>query len=200
MIGGTNIFQDKNGLIWFVSGYNVIRFDGHRYKTYAPAKNAKLDYVFGLLEVNEEIWVQSYPITLKIAGDSLVPVTNIDPSLLLQDHVLHLGKNYLLEKRGLYLLEQDSATLICRDPALAMEGDAKLIPYNDSLLLTYSGYGNLIIFDLNKKSISQVPLGITDMRRDFEGNIFLLLNRKEFYQLKKITNSNGKFEVTSELY
>ncbi|MGO8056141.1 hypothetical protein, partial [Rhizobium leguminosarum] len=49
-------------------------------------------------------------------------------------------------------------------------------------------------------SISQVPLRITDMRRDFEGNIFLLVNRKEFYQLKKITNSNGKFEVSTELY
>ncbi len=200
LIGGTNIFQDKKGLIWFVSGYNVIRFDGHRYKTYAPAKNAKLDYVFGLLEVNEEIWVQSYPMTLKISGDSLVPVTNLDPSLLLQDHILHHGKNYLLEKRGLYLFDQDSATLICSDPALAMEGDATLIPYNDSLLLTYSNAGNLIIFDLTKKSISQVPLGITDMRRDFEGNIFLLVNRKEFYQLKKIINSNGKFEVSSELY
>ena len=200
LIGGTNIFQDKNGMIWFVSGYNVIRYDGHRFKTFAPAKNAKLDYVFGLLEVKDEIWVQSYPMTLKISGDSLVPVKNLDPSLLLQDHVLHRGKNYLLEKRGLYLFEQDSATLICRDPSLAMEGDAKLIPYNDSFLLTYNNYGNLIIFDLYKKSISQVPLGITDMRRDFEGNIFLLVKRKEFYQLKKITNSNGKFEVSSELY
>jgi len=200
LIGGTNIFQDKNGLIWFVSGYNVISYDGHRFKTFAPAKNAKLDYVFGLLEVREEIWVQSYPMTLKISGDSLVPVTNLDPSFLLQDHVFHRGKNYLLEKRGLYLFEQDSTTLICRNPSLAMEGDAKLIPYNDSFLLTYSNYGNLIIFDLHNKSISQVPLGITDMRRDFEGNIFLLVNKKEFYQLKKIKNSNGKFEVSSELY
>ncbi|MGO8056017.1 hypothetical protein, partial [Rhizobium leguminosarum] len=73
----------------------MIRYDGHRFKTFASAKNAKLDYVFGLLEVKDEIWVQSYPMTLKISGDSLVPVTNLDPSFLLQDHVLHQGKNYL---------------------------------------------------------------------------------------------------------
>ncbi|HEY6502393.1 MAG TPA: triple tyrosine motif-containing protein, partial [Chitinophagaceae bacterium] len=200
LVGGSGIFQDKKGSIWFLSGYDVIRYDGHRFKTFAPAKNAKLDYVFGLLEVNEEIWVRSYPMTLKIAGDSLVPVTSLAPSFKLQEHTFHRGKNYLLENSGLYLFEQDSATLICRDTALTMGVDATLIAYNDSILLSYSNRGHLVIFDLNKKSLSLVPLGITGMRRDTEDNIFLLMNRKEFYQLKKITNSNGKFEVSSDLY
>src|SRR6185503_2397823 len=114
LAGALSVFQDKQGGVWFVNGYDVVRYDGYRFKSYPPSAQTKLSYVFGLMEVKDEKWILGYGKPMRISGDSIEVIPTMDPSLDFQYAIMHDKKTYLLEQRGLYLYDKDSLKRICR--------------------------------------------------------------------------------------
>src|ERR1700741_260718 len=148
-LGNASIFQDKQGWIWFINGYEVVRYDGQRFKSYPPAQQTKLDYLFGLMEVNDEIWVLGEPNAMKISGDSIVQLTIVDPALSFQFCLQHRNKTFLLEELGIYEYRKGSVRNISTGISNKFATHAGLIPFKDSFLLSYEHTGRPVLFNLN---------------------------------------------------
>ncbi len=200
-LGNASIFQDKQGWIWFINGYEVVRYDGQRFKSYPPTHKTNIDYLFGLMEVNDEIWVLGEPNTMKISGDSISPLTIVDPALSFQFCLRHLNKTFLLEQLGIYEYGARSIKKISVGITNKFATHAGLIPYKDSFLLSYEHTGRMVLFNLNSGSIATIDMNITDMQMDEKGNIFMLLNGNSFHRLNNIVRKGTDFElITSPIY
>jgi len=199
-LGTASIFQDKKGWIWFINGYEVVRYDGQRFKTYPPATNVNVDYIFRLMEVEDEIWVLGDPERRKITGDSITRLGIDNPKLKIQDCLRHRNKTYLLEEFGLLLYEGKQVKQLIKNMLPKAASYARLIPYNDSLLLSYSVGGNLIILNLNNNSYSQISMNVKDMHRDGKGNIIMLVNGNSFLRLTNLNSKDEKYDVTTSVY
>ena len=200
-LGNASIFQDKRGWIWFINGYEVVRYDGQRFKSYPPTQGTNIDYVFGLMEVNDETWVLGEPNTMKISGDSISLLNYIDPELSFQFCLQHRNKIFLLEQLGIYEYGEKSIKKISSRISNKFGTHAGLIPYADSLLLSYEHTGRLVLFNLNNGLSTTIDMQISDMQMDAKGNVFMLLNGNSFHRLNNIIHKGAGFDViTTPLY
>jgi len=201
-LGNASIFQDKQGWIWFINGYEVVRYDGQRFKTYPPTQGINIDYLFGLMEVNNEIWVLGEPNPMKISGDSISLLKLVDPALSFQFCLRHRNKIFLLEQLGLYNYDESSIKKI--SPGLLSDkiaSHAGLIPFADSFLLSYDQSRRLVLFNLNNGSSTTIDMQVSDIQTDKKGNVFMLLNGNSFHRLNNIIRKGAGFEViTSPFY
>src|SRR6185436_17322988 len=100
--GVNSIFQDSKGWMWFTTGYEVIKYDGYRFRVIPLAVNTPMDFCYRIREVNKQIWVFSAPFVLKVSGDSLRNVEDrVEPSEV-DDHLQFKGQSYFLGRQGLY--------------------------------------------------------------------------------------------------
>ena len=194
-LGNASIFQDKQGWIWFINGYEVVRYDGQRFKSYPPTQETNIDYLFGLMEVNDEIWVLGEPNAMKISGDSVSTLKSVDPVLSFQFSLRHRNKTFLLEQLGIYEFGEKSIKKISTGISSKFATHAGLIPYKDSFLLSYEHTGKLVLFNLNNGSSATIDMQITNMQMDANGNVFMLLNGNSFHRLHDIIRKGDGFEV-----
>src|SRR4030095_1846218 len=196
-----SIFQDKQGGIWFINGYEVVRYDGQRFKTYPPTQGINIDYLFGLMEVHNEIWVLGEPNPMKISGDSISLLKLVDPALSFQFCLRHRNKIFLLEQLGLYKYDERSIKKISTGLSDKIASHAGLIPFADSFLLSYDQSRRLVLFNLNNGSSTTIDMQISDIQTDKKGNVFMLLNGNSFHRLNNIIRKGAGFEViTSPFY
>lgn len=189
--GINSVFQDSKGWIWMTSGYEVMRYDGHRFRIWPRAVNTQMNFCFRIREVNKEIWIMAAPYILKVSGDSLRRVEYINDTVELTDHVQQNGQSYFLGKDGIYKMSESQLRPYVADTSLSVNPPNTLITFNDSLLLSCQAGERLIIFDIRKKLFYTVSLAVTDIRMDKKRNIFLLVKGKGIMHLKQITMNGG---------
>ncbi|MBC7874666.1 MAG: hypothetical protein H7Y01_11745, partial [Ferruginibacter sp.] len=184
--GFNSIFQDSKGWIWLTSGYEVMRYDGHRFKTYYPAANTKMDFCFKVIEINREIWVIAYPSLLRVSEDSLRPVEPINNNVEIINHLHHRGHDYFLCNDGLYQFQNGSVLPFIADASIRTPTSEPLVAFNDSLLITSRQNRLLVVFDVKNKVLHSIPLPVSDISQDEQGNILLLLQGTGIARLKQI--------------
>ena len=185
--GVNSIFQDSKGWMWFTTGYEVMRYDGHRFRIWPRAANTPMNFCFRIREVNKEIWIMAAPYTLKVSGDSLRKVEYINNAGDAIDHVLQKGESYFLGKDGVYRMIGDDFKPYITDASLSVNSPNSLITFNDSLLISCQERERLIIFNINQKRFYAVNIPITDIQTDQKKNVFLLVRGKGIMRLKQIT-------------
>jgi ligand-binding sensor domain-containing protein len=174
-LGGTYIFQDSNGWIWFTDGENVIKYDGIQFKIIPVSSSCRTEFVYRVFEVKNEIWAMATPQPVKVVGDSLYPLDVLPKKLNLVNQINFRNKIYFLGENGLYVLQDEKLLPFIIDTALKLRAEAaSILPGNDSLLLTYDYRKNLLIFDVINKSLSRIAVDIVDLRKDPSGNIHIL--------------------------
>ena len=149
--GVNSIFQDSKGWMWFTTGYEVMRYDGHRFRIWPRAANTPMNFCFRIREVNKEIWIMAAPYTLKVSGDSLRKVEYINNAGDAIDHVLQNGQSYFLGKDGVYTMIGDHFKPYITDASLSVNSPNSLITFNDSLLISCQEGERLIIFNIKQK-------------------------------------------------
>jgi len=167
------MMQDHNGWMWFSAEYEILRYDGYRFKTYLPASGIELSYLFNLIEVGDEIWVNASPYLLKIDGDSLRRLeikNNNTASTNRIDEIFsvltHRKQQYFLCKNGLFILSNRELKPLIPTMEIINSGGDNFFIWNDSLLLAFDQQNsNLIVFNLNQNKYYTLPEHILGIKQ-----------------------------------
>ncbi len=199
--GANSIFQDGNGWMWFTNGYEVMRYDGYRFKSFLPASRFKMEYASHVMNVNGETWVAANPYPLKVVGDSLEALDTPFRDLDIVHYSEYHNVPYFLCTDGLYTIKNKILQPLITDSILNIASPlATLVPFNDSLLLTYEYREALVVFNLKRKTVSRLPVPVLDIRQDKNRNLFLLLKNKGLVILKEITWQKKDDYLLCDLY
>ncbi|MGZ8524363.1 MAG: ATP-binding protein [Chitinophagaceae bacterium] len=184
--GINSVFQDSKGWIWMTSGYEVMQYDGHRFRIWPRAANTQMNFCFRIREVNKEIWVMAAPHILKVSGDSLRRLEYINDTVEIADHVQQNGQSYFLGKDGIYKMMGNQLTPYITAASLSVNSPNSLTTFSDSLLLSCQVGERLIIFNIKQKLFHAVNLAVTDIRMDKKRNVFIMVKGKGIMHLKQI--------------
>ena len=194
-LGGTHVYQDSNGWLWFTDGENLIKYDGNQFKNIPASFSCKTEFVYRVFQVENEIWAMATPYVVKIKGDSLVPVELLPQKLNLINQIRLENEIYFLGEKGLYLYQQNRFLPYIIDSSLRLRSEsASLVSWNDSLILTYDLKKSLLIFDLKKRQLFRIPAAIIDLREYYPGSVYALTN-ESLLRIDRIYSSNGMYHA-----
>lgn len=70
--------EDKNGTLWFGSGYGVSRYDGKNFKTYTSREGLSNDYVYSIMpDQQDQVWIGTINGLNVLRGDT-VSIIDLD--------------------------------------------------------------------------------------------------------------------------
>lgn len=187
--GANSIFQDSQGWMWFTSTYDVIRYDGHTFRTFLPAAGTKKNFCYRVLEVDKEIWVLADPYPLKISGDLLQPLGLKDIQEI-RSSLTWKGRNYFVAKDGLYEFSKGIFHPLVRDTSLAINTDESLLAINDTLLVSYSWGKKLVVFNIKNKTARSFNYPVYDIKQDEYGKSFVLIRGRGVFEIKPALAGN----------
>lgn len=197
--GANSIFQDSQGWMWFTTTYDVLRYDGHIFKTYRPSAGTKMNFCYRVLEVDKEIWVLADPYPLKVVGDSLQPLLIKDlPEI--RSSLSRKGRTFFVAKDGLYEFNDAVFIPLIRDDSLDINTDECLLALNDTLFASYSWSKKLVIFDLKNKTVQSFNYPVYDMRQDRTGRTFVLIKGRGIFEIKPVLAAADKASIDSISY
>lgn len=197
--GGTRCFQDSKGWIWVVNGYELMRYDGHRFITVQPASGVLVRNCYNIVEMNGAIWVLSSSGLLKVSGDSLRVVNNGNEYLEIRSFLHYKGKNYFLSRKGLFHYEKDNLEPVVIFKNLELLQDGNMVSFRDSLLLSYETGKYILVFNLRSKTMDTIAVSVNEIKQEVNGDIYLLVGGEGILLLKDLLFVNSKASIKTEL-
>lgn len=200
LLSGANaILQDDQGWMWFTSGYEVVRYDGHEFVVYPPKHGHQMDFCFNLLQVRDEIWVVADPYLMYVDGDSLAIHRHAPLPASITSSLHHGHQHFLLADGGLWKLVNDTFEEYLRHPSLQFHHDESLIPYSDSILLAPIFNKALAVFDLAENSVGIINLPVNDISLSRTGDILLLIHEIGIAKLLQLKYTAGKWQYAIDM-
>jgi signal transduction histidine kinase/ligand-binding sensor domain-containing protein len=195
--GANSIFQDSKGWMWFTTGYEVMKYDGHRFRAFPLAVHTIMNFCYKVLEVDNEIWILAAPYTLRVSGDSLRKVANIDENTVIADHIQLKDQDFFICKDGLYQLKDQRLVPYINNSSLSL--NSSIIAFNDSLLVSYEKGEQLIVFNMRQRSVHPIRIAVTDITKDGANRFFMMVKGEGIVELTAIDlTSSGRSIFTND--
>jgi two-component sensor histidine kinase len=158
--------------MWFLSGYDVIRYDGKEFKIIPPAHDVTLEVCFDIFESNNEIGINSQPYHLIVSGDSLRRHPLLNSGDYIGEYFEFNNRRYFTSETGLHRLDYNKPVLLVKH-FLKGEGRNVLYKHNDSLLISYYNIGELIVFNIKQNTVHYVPGRVSKILQHPSGDLYV---------------------------
>ncbi len=197
--GASHIFQDSKGWMYFMSGIELMRYDGHRFKTIYPTTNTVLDFCYRILEMDHEIWIMSKPYPLIVSGDSLIKHPYLPANADLISGIKYNGKQYFSGGDGLYLFENKKITRVITHSIKGNNRNA-VFKFNDSLLIGNYYKEAVFVFNMKRMTVHYYQCNSGKIQQDERGNTFIHLLDKGIVQVQNIRLKGAVCEMETTLF
>jgi signal transduction histidine kinase/ligand-binding sensor domain-containing protein len=197
--GASKIFQDSKGWMWFLSGYDIIRYDGKEFKIIPLAHDVALEVCFDIFESNNEIGINSQPYHLIVSGDSLRRHPLLNSGDYIGEFFEFNNLRYFTSETGLYRLDNNKPVLLVKH-FLKGEGRNVLFRHNDSLLISYYNIGELIVFNIKQNIVYYVPGRVSKIQQLPTGDLYVDFLDKGIVKVLNFEFKGEKCTVQNELF
>lgn len=198
--GANSVFQDHTGWMWFTNSYDVVRYDGHRFRIYPPVANCKMDYCYGIHEVANELWIMASPQHLKVSGDSLVPLVFPEGNPEITAYTRMGNQHYVLGDQGLFEYSNGLFREITNNVTFPFTGNETMLPFLDSILISYSWRKSIYLFSPQTGKYYELPMPVNALAQNREGRTFILLQEKGVFELTGVNVYDGTLQPLLKPY
>jgi ligand-binding sensor domain-containing protein len=194
--GVLQVFQDSQGWMWFVSGTQVLRYNGASMEVIAPAAVVKVDFCYQVLEVGGKIRINSSPYNLLVDGDSLRKLPASAGSQRIDASLHYKGKEYLLHADGLSVW-QNGAIKTFIPSHFTKAPHYNFFAFQDSLLIGHLAHDSLLVFNLNNRKLYRAPVTVHDLTSN--GAALFLVSNNSIHQIQRIDIKENQASVTDTI-